>query len=180
MAEKRFYWLKLDRHFFKRHDIRIVEDMPNGKEYILFYLKLLCEAVSHEGELRFSEKIPYSAEMLSTVTNTNIDIVRMAVKVLTECGMMEILDDETIYIEQVRKMIGSAIDNDNANRQRRYREAHRYDIVTNNNESKRKIKRKSKSREKEESEEKELPSYDSSGNPPLDHERLEELLGRRS
>lgn len=48
MAEK-FYWLKLKRDFFKRHDIRIIESMPNGKDYILFYLKLLCESVDTYG-----------------------------------------------------------------------------------------------------------------------------------
>ena len=58
MAEQKYYWLKLKRDFFKRHDIRIIEAMPNGKDYILFYLKLLCESVDHEGNLRFSEQIP--------------------------------------------------------------------------------------------------------------------------
>lgn len=104
---KRFYWLKLDKDFFKRHDIRIVEGMPNGKDYILFYLKLLCESTSHEGYLRFSPTIPYNQEMLATVTNTNIDVVRTAIQVFTELGMMEQLDDGTLYLEQVKKMIGS-------------------------------------------------------------------------
>ena len=40
MSEKKFYWLKLKKDFFKRHDIKIIEDMENGKDYILFYLKL--------------------------------------------------------------------------------------------------------------------------------------------
>ena len=33
---KRYYWLKLEEDFFKRHDIKIIESMPNGKDYILF------------------------------------------------------------------------------------------------------------------------------------------------
>lgn len=99
MAEdKRYYWLKLKRDFFKRHDIRIIESQPNGKDYILFYLKLLCESVDHNGNLRFSETIPYNEEMLSTITNTNIDIVRSAIKVFHELKMMEILDDGTLYM----------------------------------------------------------------------------------
>ena len=81
MAEKKYYWLKLKNDFFKRHDIKIIEDMPNGKDYILFYLKLLVESVGHEGELRFSETIPYNENMLSTITNTNIDVVRSAIKI---------------------------------------------------------------------------------------------------
>jgi len=104
---KRFYWLKLDKDFFKKHKVRIVESMPNGKDYILFYLKLLCEATSHEGYLRFSETIPYNEEMLATITNTNVDVVRSAIKVFTELEMMRCLDDGTLYLEEVQKMIGS-------------------------------------------------------------------------
>lgn len=105
---KRFYWLKLDKDFFKRHDITIIESMPNGKDYILFYLKLLCESTSHEGYLRFSPTIPYNEDMLATLTRTNVDIVRSAIKIFTELNMMAVLDDGTLYIEQVQKMIGSA------------------------------------------------------------------------
>ena len=102
MAEKRYYWLKLQRDFFKRHDIRIIEEMENGKDYILFYLKLLVESVSHEGNLRFSDTIPYNDSMLSVVTNTNVDIVRSALKVFSELGMIEILEDKTIYLTGCR------------------------------------------------------------------------------
>ncbi|MBR6987175.1 MAG: phage replisome organizer N-terminal domain-containing protein [Clostridiales bacterium] len=143
MADGKYYWLKLKRDFFKRHDIRIIESMPNGKDYILFYLKLLCESVDHEGNLRFSEQIPYNEDMLATITNTNVDVVRSAIKVFTELQMMEILDDGTVFMTEVQKMIGSFADNDNANRQRRFRERkkelalqERYASVTKNNESK--------------------------------------------
>lgn len=108
MAEsKKYYWLKLKRDFFKRHDIRIIEEMPNGKDYVLFYLKLLLESVDHEGTLRFSDTIPYNEQMLSVVTNTNIDIVRNAMKLFIELKMMDIFDDQTIYMSEVEKYIGS-------------------------------------------------------------------------
>ena len=107
MAEKKYYWLKLKRDFFKRHDIQIIEGMPNGKDYVLFYLKLLLESVDHNGELRFSNTIPYNENMLSTITNTNIDIVRSAMKLLTELQMVEVLDDSTIYMTEIERMLGS-------------------------------------------------------------------------
>ena len=143
MSENRYYWLKLKRDFFKRHDICIIEKQTNGKDYILFYLKLLCESVDHEGRLRFSDEVPYNEEMLATITGTNIDIVRNAVKMFSQLHMMEILDDGTYYMSEVQKMIGSAANNDNANRQRRFRERkaeealqRRYECVTESNESK--------------------------------------------
>lgn len=122
MADKKYYWLKLQKDFFKRHDIRIIEAMPNGKDYILFYLKLLVESVSHEGELRFSETIPYNEEMLSTITNTNIDVVRSAMKVFQELEMIEVLDNSTIYMAEVSKMIG--YETVWAGKKRKYRETH--------------------------------------------------------
>lgn len=125
---RRYYWLKLEKDFFKRHDIRIIESQPNGKDYIIFYLKLLCEATSHEGYLRFSETIPYNEDMLSTITNTNIDIVRSAIKIFTELQMMQILDDGTYYFNQVEKMIGS--ETGGAERKRMYREAQKQLIGT--------------------------------------------------
>ena len=121
MAEsKKYYWLKLKRDFFKRHDIRIVESMPNGKNYILFYLKLLLESIDHEGTLRFSDTIPYNEQMLSVVTNTNIDIVRSAMKLFIELNMMQVFDDQTIYMTEVDKLIGS--ETEWAKKKREYRE----------------------------------------------------------
>jgi predicted phage replisome organizer len=116
---KKFYWLKLKRDFFKRHDIRIIEEMPNGKEYVLFYLKLLLESIDHEGSLRFSDIIPYNEQMLSVITNTNVDIVRSAMKLFVELRLMEIFDDKTIYMSEVEKMIGS--ESWSAERVRRFR-----------------------------------------------------------
>lgn len=107
---RKFYWLKLKRDFFKRHDIRVIEALPNGKDYVLFYLKLLLESVDHEGCLRFSDTIPYSEEMLSTITNTNIDIVRSAIKLFQELDMVEILDDKTIFMTEVEALIGCQSD----------------------------------------------------------------------
>ena len=117
---KKFYWLKLKRDFFKRHDIRIIEEMENGKDYILFYLKMLLESIDHEGHLRFSETIPYNEKMLSVITNTNIDIVRSALKVFTELSMIEIFDDSTIYMSEVSKLIGS--ETEYAKKKRAYRQ----------------------------------------------------------
>lgn len=107
MPDKKYYWLKLKRDFFKRHDMQIIEAMPNGKDYLLFYLKMLLESIDHEGALRFSDTIPYNEQMLSTITNTNIDVVRAAMKVFSELKMIDVLDDQTIYMSEVKKMVGS-------------------------------------------------------------------------
>ena len=120
MADKKYYWLKLKRDFFKRHDVRIIEELPNGKDYLLFYLKLLVESIDHEGALRFSDAVPYNEQMLSVITNTNVDVVRSAMKLFIELKMIEVLDDATIYMTEVNKLIGS--ESWSAERVRRYRD----------------------------------------------------------
>jgi len=120
MTNKRYFWLKLDRNFFKRHDIKIIESRQNGKDHILFYLKLLVESIDHEGELRFNDTVPYDAEMLATITNTNIDTVKQAIQLFTKLKMMEIFDDGTIYMNEVVKMIGT--ETASTQRSRKHRE----------------------------------------------------------
>ncbi len=119
MSEKRYYWLKLQKDFFKRPDMRVIEEMENGKDYLLFYLKLLVESIDREGCLRFSDTIPYNEKMLAVVTNTNIDIVRAALKVFEELNLVEIMQDQTLYMNEVQKMIGS--ETDWAQKKRNYR-----------------------------------------------------------
>jgi predicted phage replisome organizer len=122
MANNKYYWLKLFADFFERPEIQLLEAMPNGKEYIILYFKLLCKSCGSEGYLRFSEMIPYNEQMISTITHTNVDIVRSALKAFISLNMIEILDDGTFYMHEVANLIGSAVNSPAANRQRRHRE----------------------------------------------------------
>lgn len=107
MSDKKYYWLKLKNDFFKRQEIKIIESMSNGKDYVLFYLKILLESITNNGRLRFNDTIPYSEQMLATITDTNIDIVRSAMKIFIELKLIEVLEDSTIFMNEVSKMLGS-------------------------------------------------------------------------
>ena len=166
--ENKFYWLKLKKDFFKRHDVLYIRSLPQGDEIVLFYLQLMLESVDHEGELRFNEYIPYNYSMLASITNSSQDLVETAMQQLRALGLVEIEEDQTIRLPKVVKMIGSASDTDEARRQRRCRERKKaerdkmsHEVVTdvtenvtdvtgsvtkdNESKSKRKSKRKSKS-----------------------------------
>lgn len=144
MAEKenkRNYWLKLKKNFFQQHQIKVLKSLPNGRLYALIYLELMAESTSHDGELRYSKMLPYDIITLSAVIDEDKDNVEKAIETLVNLELVEILDDGTIYLNEVNKMIGSAADNDNANRQRRFREKKKqekllcYESVIKNNES---------------------------------------------
>lgn len=119
--DKKFYWLKLKRDFFKRHDMRIIEKMPNGKEYSLFYLKLLCESVDHNGLLRFSDAIPYTEDMLATITDTEPEIAKEAIKLFLSLELIEIMEDGTFYMTNIESMLGSSSQDEHAKESTRLR-----------------------------------------------------------
>ena len=107
MNSGKFYWIKLKRDFFKRHDIHILSKMPHGNDIILFYLKLLLESTDHEGELRFSEDVPYSVDMLAAITDTDPEIAEQAVEILTKLKLYEDRTDGTIVLTKFNDMVGS-------------------------------------------------------------------------
>lgn len=117
--EKKRYWLKLDKDFLKSSQIKVIKNMPSGKDYIIFYLSLLLESVETVGHLRFSDLVPYNEDMLASVTDTNVDIVRSAIKLFNSLGLLEMLDDGTIYMTQVAQMTGK--ESESAERVRQYR-----------------------------------------------------------
>lgn len=106
-VNKRFYWLKLPKNFFDRNDIKVIESQKKGSQYIVFYLKLLTQSIEYSGDLRFNEKIPYNDEMLSTVTNTDIDTVRQAMKLFENLDLLVIDQNQTIHMVETQKMLGS-------------------------------------------------------------------------
>lgn len=166
---KRYYWLKLKKDFFKRHDIKILKGMKDGQRIILVYLELMTESLDHNGELRFNEKISYTPEMLSRVIDEDEDFVKYAIDCLMQFDLLEQDENGTFILPKVESMIGSAADNDHAKRQQRYRDrlkdaqsdASVTDSVTKSDasvtqsctksdESKRKRKSKSKTKESKE------------------------------
>ena len=102
MSEKRYYWLKLPKDFFKRHDITFLFSLPNGYQIVLFYLELLTESIDHDGELRFSEELPYSDEMLSSITHVDIDTVKTSMKTLQDLKLIEVDEKGTIILKTKR------------------------------------------------------------------------------
>jgi predicted phage replisome organizer len=104
---KKYYWLKLKDDFFDDPKIKIIEEMENGKDYVIFLLKLKLKSVSLDGYLRITDNIPYDEKSLSIITNTNIDIVRQAIKIFNEFGFVEFMDDGTLYMKCIENLIGS-------------------------------------------------------------------------
>ncbi len=152
MAEKRKYWIKIEKDFLKPSQIKVIKAFPNGKDYVLFYLALMLESVESVGHLRFSEMVAYNEDMLAAITDTNVDIVRSAMKLFQEIGLIQILEDSTIFLVDVPKLTGSEVDSTERVRLFRQRKSEVLQCngdVTDGNANKEKEKEEDKEEDKE-------------------------------
>ena len=121
---KKFYWLKIQEHFFDSDEMIYFDSIENGDKYIVIWMKILLKCLKDKddeeyGFLRFNDKLPYNDELLSKVLRCDLDNLRVAMKYFQDLGMVQIMDDKTIYIESVQKMIGK--ESDSAERMRLHR-----------------------------------------------------------
>lgn len=110
---KRYYWLKLKDDFFNGDDIKLILKKENGPEYIIFWQRLLLKAITSKevGILRYKDNIPYNPEILSTVMDTNIDIVKGALTLFEKLGMIDLSDTGDIIIDElIQELIGTETD----------------------------------------------------------------------
>lgn len=103
---KRYYWLKLDKDFFNRPDIKIIESQADGVQYSYFYLKLLLQSVETQGVLKYNN-IPFDVEMLSKITGTSPSVVKSAIDIFLKMNMLQILEDGSLFISEVALLLGS-------------------------------------------------------------------------
>lgn len=107
---KRYYWLKLQEDFFEDDTIDFIESQESGEKYVLFYLKLCLKALKYDGKLiRYvgNTLIPYDEAGLAKLTNTDINVVKAAVRIFTKIGLIEQLETGEIFISQLNEMVGS-------------------------------------------------------------------------
>ena len=116
---KKYYYLKLRDNFFDNDDIAILESMPDGILYSNILLKLYLRSLKNNGKLMFNDRIPYNAQMLSTITRQPVAVVEKSVEIFKEMGLIEVLDNGAIYMLDIQNFIGSS--NTEADRKREYR-----------------------------------------------------------
>lgn len=110
---KRYYWLKLDENFFEDDTIAWLEEQENGKDYVIFYLKLSLRSLKDDGRLiRYVGEtlIPYDVKALAKLTNTSPDTVAVSMKIFLEIGLVSRLESGEIYLNQIEEMVGSETD----------------------------------------------------------------------
>lgn len=157
---KRYYWLKLQENFFDDDTIDFIEGQENGEKYVLFYLKLCLKALKNEGKLiRYVGEmlLPFDDVGIAKLTRTDIDVVRSALTLFSNIGLIKKLDTGEIFLTQLNEMVGTETQKAKYMREKRLQERNKgvtllpecYSNVTQSIEYRDRVKEQEKETEKE-------------------------------
>ena len=80
------------------HCIALLESMQDGVLYSNILPKLYLKSLKHGGRLQLDENIPYTAQMIATITLQQIGTVERALQIFLKLGLVEVLDSGTFYM----------------------------------------------------------------------------------
>lgn len=129
---KKYYYLRLKDNFFDSDELKILESMKDGYLYSNILLKLYLRSLKNDGKLVVNERIPYSADMLASVTGHQVGTIKQALSVFKDLGLIDVLDNGAIYMLDIQNFIGKG--SSEADRKREYRqriETDRTNVQTN-------------------------------------------------
>ena len=95
---RKYYYLKLKENYFDDDSIVLLESMQDGVLYSNILLKLYLKSLKHGGRLQLDEDIPYTAQMIATITRQQIGTVERALQIFLKLGLVEVLESGTFYI----------------------------------------------------------------------------------
>ena len=103
---RKYYYLKLKENYFDDDSIVLLESMQDGVLYSNILLKLYLKSLKNGGRLQLDENIPYTAQMIATITRQQIGTVERALQIFLKLGLVELLDSGTYYMSNIELLIG--------------------------------------------------------------------------
>ena len=116
---QKYYYMRLKEGFFDEDAMKIIEALPDGYLYSNILMKLYLKSLKYNGKLMFNDRIPYSPEVLATITRHQVGTIEKALKLFKEMDLIEILDNGAIYMLDIQNLIGKS--STEAERKKEYR-----------------------------------------------------------
>lgn len=116
---RQYYYMRLKEDFFNSPELIAVESQPDGYKYSNILLKMYLLSLRSDGRL-MAGKIPYSPDMLARATGHDAETVKEAIAILSDAGLVEILDSGAIFMSDIQNFVGKS--STEADRKREYRQ----------------------------------------------------------
>lgn len=119
MAEnKRYYWLQLQKDFFKTRAMKKLRSIAGGDTYTIIYLKMQLLSLENGGLLYHEGVEENMLDEIALDIDESIDNVKIAFQFLEKCNLIESKVDQ-MYLPEAVENIGS--ETASAQRVRRFR-----------------------------------------------------------
>lgn len=108
MAEqKRYYWLKLDKDFFRSKRIKKLRRLAGGDTFTIIYLKMQLLSLTTNGCLEYTGLENSFEEELSLDIDEDVENIKITVSYLLKCGLLIENDNCEYSMPFVQTSIGS-------------------------------------------------------------------------
>lgn len=105
---RKYYYLKLKESYFDDDAIVLLESMQDGVLYSNILLKLYLKSLKNGGKLQLDENIPYTAQMIATITRQQVGTVERALQIFMKLGLVEPLQNGALYMSNIELLIGQS------------------------------------------------------------------------
>ena len=105
---RRYYYLKLKENYFDDDVIVLLESMQDGILYSNILLKLYLKSLKNGGKLQLDEHIPYTAQMIATITRQQVGTDEKALQIFMKLGLVEPLPGGALYMSNIELLIGQS------------------------------------------------------------------------
>lgn len=120
--EKRYFWIKLKETFFDDKHIKALKAQPNGYRIVVIYLSMQLKALKTDGMIVYEKLLPSYTDELALMLGECSDSISEAIEMLVKFGLIEVWDDDTVYLTAKREIIEAGNECASAERVRRCRE----------------------------------------------------------
>ncbi len=131
---KEYYWIKLSEGFFDDVQVKLIRALPEGDSLCIIYQRLMIMCLKDRGYYRFNHILPSAADELAALLGEETKKVTYAYTILQNMGLIELADDDTLYIAAVEQFFGK--ETDAAGRMRKMREQRKKQVIDSPPETK--------------------------------------------
>ena len=119
MKNKKYFWLKLNKDFFKQREMKKLRRIAGGDTYTIIYLKMMLLSLNTDGELLYAETENSIVEQISLEIDEQFEDVQLTLSFLQNNNLAEINETSDVSLIEAKELIYS--ESSSAERVRKHR-----------------------------------------------------------
>lgn len=109
MANKRYYWLKLEEQYFDSKIQKAIKKNENGNDILLCYLKLQLKYLKTDGLIEYQGICDDLYEEIALDIDEDVDLIKKTISILIKYKAVE-QEENNLYLIEMQERIGSKTD----------------------------------------------------------------------